>query len=186
MTKKTIKDLKFDQHNFNAHTPEGMEMLDKSISDFGFGRSVVVDKNDNLIAGNGVVETALKQGKTKIIEIETDGTELVVVKRKDVDINTEYGREMAFADNVTAKVGIRFNEEELRKAKEEWNLSIENWGVELPEEIDIDEFIQQQGEEVTFNTKQKLVIVIPKEIDIEVVKTKVSEALKEFKALSIR
>lgn len=128
MAKITIKDLKFDKHNFNAHTPEGMELLDKSISGFGFGRSVVVDKNDNLIAGNGVVETALKQGKTKIIEVETDGTELVVVRRKDVDINTKQGREMAYADNSVANANLLFNEKEIEFAEKEFDADFADWG----------------------------------------------------------
>lgn len=99
---KKIQDLKFDDHNFNDHTAEGMALLEKSIKQNGFGRSVLVDKDDNLLSGNGVVESAIKAGKTKIKVVETTGDELVVVKRTDLDINTKEGRYMALADNVTA------------------------------------------------------------------------------------
>ena len=34
-----IKELKFDEHNFNRHNDEGMALLSKSISQNGYGRS---------------------------------------------------------------------------------------------------------------------------------------------------
>lgn len=128
---KKIQDLKFDEHNFNDHTKEGMELLEKSIEQNGFGRSVLVDKDDNLICGNGVVESAIKAGKTKIKVVETTGDELVVVKRNDLDINTEQGRRMALADNVTAHLNLKWNEGELEAAKETWNLNTEEYGLEF-------------------------------------------------------
>lgn len=125
---KTLKDLKFDEHNFNTHTPEGMELLKKSIQENGYGRSVLVDKNNNLIAGNGVAETAMKLGGAKTRFVEVQGDELVVVKRKDLDINTPEGRKMAYADNAVASANLKWNEEELARAKEEWGIVPEEWG----------------------------------------------------------
>ena len=63
---ESIEQLKFDEHNFNDHTPEGKELIKKSLERNGFGRSVVVDKNNNLIGGNGVVEMARELGKKKV------------------------------------------------------------------------------------------------------------------------
>lgn len=137
---KSIKDLKFDEHNFNDHTPEGMELLKKSVEQNGFGRSIVVDKNDNIIAGNGIVETATKLGKQKIKVIETTGEELVVVKRTDLDIDTTEGRQMAFADNAVAHANLQWNEDELEQARTEWNVKPEEWGVEVEEHIDPNDF----------------------------------------------
>lgn len=128
---KSIKDLKFDEHNFNLHTDEGMELLQKSVEQNGFGRSVLCDKHGNLISGNGIVETAIKTGKTKIKVVETQGDELVVVQRTDLDINTKEGRDMALADNVTAHTNLRWNDEELKKAREEWGVKLDEWGVEI-------------------------------------------------------
>lgn len=127
---KSIEDYKFDEHNFNQHTEEGMELLDKSIEQFGFGRSTLADKNGVMVGGNGVLETARKQGKTKVIEIETDGTELVVVKRKDIDINTKKGRELAYADNKIAQTNLKWNEEEVAYAEKEYEVQLEEWGEE--------------------------------------------------------
>lgn len=126
-----IEELKFDEHNFNLHTDEGMELLKKSVEQNGFGRSVLCDKHGNLLAGNGIVETAIKTGKTKIKVVETTGEELVVVQRTDLDINTEQGRTMALADNVTAHTNLRWNDEELAKAREAWGVKLDAWGVEI-------------------------------------------------------
>lgn len=35
-----IKELKFDEHNFNRHNDEGMSLLEKSIKENGLGRSI--------------------------------------------------------------------------------------------------------------------------------------------------
>ena len=74
-----IKELKFDQHNFNQHNEQGMELLGKSIKEVGFGRSIFLDKDNNIVGGNGVTEKALQLGTKKVRIIDTDGTELIAV-----------------------------------------------------------------------------------------------------------
>ena len=103
---KTIDDLTPDAGNFNRHTEFGQKLLEDSLRKFGAGRSVLVDENGNIIAGNGVVETAASIGLDKIKVVETDGTELVVVRRKDLKLDSPEGRELALADNMTALKGI--------------------------------------------------------------------------------
>lgn len=127
---ETIHDLKFDEHNFNKHTEEGLELLEKSVREHNFGRSILVDKDNNIIAGNGIVETAKKLDKTKIRVVETTGEELVVVKRTDVDINTKKGREMALADNATSANDLAWDYYELKLAQDEWDVSLEDWNIE--------------------------------------------------------
>lgn len=185
MAKKSINDLKFDAHNFNDHTAEGMELLEKSITENGYGRSIVVDKNDNIIAGNGVTEIA-KSKNAPIKVIETNGNELVVVKRKDLDINELGGVNMALADNAVSQANLHWNEEELRKAKDAFNLSIEDWNVELPEEIDIDAYLEQTGENVNFSTKGKILIVVPQTYDINEIRAKVQTFFKEQTDIKVK
>lgn len=82
MTKEgNIKDLIFDDKNFNAGSEYGNALLDKSLSKLGAGRSVLCDKNNRLIAGNKTAEKFGELGNQKIIIVETTGDELVVVKR---------------------------------------------------------------------------------------------------------
>ena len=124
-----IEELKFDKKNFNKHTPEGMGLLEKSLRQFGAGRSVLVDKDNNIIAGNGIVEAAQNAGITKTRVIETTGDELVVVKRKDVELDSHQGREMALADNATASADLAWDEELLKDEFTEGELG--GWEVEI-------------------------------------------------------
>lgn len=128
-----ISQLKFDTKNFNRHTKRGMEMLQTSVSNNGFGRSVLVDKDNNIIAGNGIVETAQKLGKNSIRVIETDGNELVVVKRTDLTLDSKEGREMALADNASAAVDLDWDEDNLREMHEAFDIDFESYGLEFPD-----------------------------------------------------
>lgn len=86
-----IKELKFDEHNFNRHNDEGMSLLEKSIKENGLGRSILLDKDNNIVGGNGITEKAIELGKTKVRIIETDGTELIAVKRTDLTLDSDMG-----------------------------------------------------------------------------------------------
>jgi len=120
-----------DDQNFNKHTEFGMSLLEKSIRKNKFGRSVLVDKNNRIIAGNGVVETASNIGETKCRFVETYGDELVVVKRMDVDLDSQQGRELALTDNQIAHVDLAWDTEAIQRAKERFNIDAEEWGLKF-------------------------------------------------------
>lgn len=125
----TIKDLKFDDKNFNKHTQFGMSLIEKSLRENGAGRSILLDKDNNIIAGNGVVESAGQIGLEKIKIVETTGDEIVAVKRTDVSLDSKKGREMALADNATAKADIEWDEETLKTEFDDEELA--DWGVSI-------------------------------------------------------
>ena len=137
----SIEELKFDKKNFNKHTEYGMSLLEKSLREFGAGRSVLVDKDDNIIAGNGIVESAANAGITRTRVVETTGDELVVVKRIDVVLDSKKGRRMAFADNATASADLEWDNENVKS--ELTKDDTDDWGVDIdwdePEEVVEDE-----------------------------------------------
>ena len=106
-----IKDLKFDDKNFNKHTEYGMSLLEKSLRENGAGRSILIDKDNNIIAGNGIVEAAGSVGLEKVKIIETSGDEIIAVKRTDIALDSQKGREMALADNATAAADLNWDED---------------------------------------------------------------------------
>ena len=108
-----IKDLKFDNKNFNNHTEYGMSLLEKSLRENGAGRSILLDKDNNIIAGNGIVEVAGQIGLNKVKIVETTGDEIVAVKRTDIKLDSKKGRKMARDDNATAYADLDWNEENL-------------------------------------------------------------------------
>lgn len=124
----SIKDLKFDGKNFNQHTKEGMALLEKSLQELGAGRSILVDKDNNIIAGNGIVEAAGQAGLEKVKIVETTGDEIVAVKRTDMSLDSKEGREMALADNATASADLEWDYERLLDEFDP--KEIKDWGVE--------------------------------------------------------
>jgi hypothetical protein len=111
-----------DDKNFNKGSENGAEMIRKSFQKFGAGRSILLDKNNRIIAGNKSVEFS---GIDDVLIVESDGTQLIAVKRTDIDLDSPQGREMALADNASAKANIVFDAElieaELGEAVcEEW------------------------------------------------------------------
>lgn len=136
-----IDELKFDDKNFNKHTQQGMGLLEKSLREFGAGRSILIDKNNNIIGGNGVVEVAGQIGLDDVQIVESDGTKIVAVKRTDIDLHTKKGRKLALADNATAKVDIEWDEENMRSELSDDEIAEwvdEDWNEE-PNEVVEDE-----------------------------------------------
>lgn len=112
-----IEELTQDQHNFNKGTDEGAELMERSFKELGAGRSVLVDKNGHIIAGNKSQKAAMAAGIKKVRVIETDGTELVAVKRTDIEIDSAEGRRLAFLDNLTTQVNLSWDETELQQVE---------------------------------------------------------------------
>ena len=123
--KRSVKDLFFDPANANRGTERGRAMLEHSLRQYGAGRSVLADKNGVLIAGNKTAQVAGELGLS-IREIETDGTELVVVRRTDLDLATDTAAQaLALADNRVSQVDIAFDPAVLKslQAKEGLDLT---------------------------------------------------------------
>lgn len=147
MTKKidTLADLTPDGENFNRHTEFGQKLLEDSLRKFGAGRSILVDKDGNIIAGNSTTETAAAIGMEDVIVVPTDGKKLVVVQRTDLSLDSPEGRELALADNMTALKGIDLD---LAKVQETLGDDLAKaCGMEIPQvkvgnntEIDTDDF----------------------------------------------
>jgi DNA modification methylase len=124
---KLIKksDLIPDNRNFNKGSEKGQELIKKSILKFGAGRSILIDKNNRIIAGNKTTENF--EGEDVLV-IETTGEKLIAVKRTDIDLDSPEGREMALADNATAKENIVFDAELIMA--EVGEAVCEEWGVQ--------------------------------------------------------
>ena len=104
-----IEQLAQDQHNFNKGTEQGQELMERSFKEMGAGRSILIDRNGNIIAGNKSQKAAIAAGIKKVRIIETTGDELVAVKRTDVDIDSAEGRKMAYLDNLTTQVNLTWD-----------------------------------------------------------------------------
>lgn len=100
-----MAELEFDPRNYRIHNDKNKRIIRKSLEDCGAGRSVLVDKDNVLIAGNGVYEQAQALG-LKVRFVESDGQELIVVKRTDLSSEDEKRKLLALADNYSSDTSI--------------------------------------------------------------------------------
>lgn len=104
-----IQELAQDGHNFNKGNEQGQQLMERSFKELGAGRSILLDRNGNIIAGNKSQKAAIAAGIKRVRVIETTGDELVAVKRTDVDIDSAEGRKMAYLDNLTTQVNLTWD-----------------------------------------------------------------------------
>ena len=110
-----------DPDNANAGNDAGRALVKQSVERLGAGRSILVDADNVVIAGNKTLEAALASGIAKTVEVETDGDTLVVVKRIDLhltgdDDSSKKARQLAFADNRASEIGLTWIPEKIMAA----------------------------------------------------------------------
>lgn len=125
-----IEDLKQDKRNYRKHNDRNISLIRKSVDDCGLGRSIVIDKNNEIVAGNGLVSAISKNTPVRVIE--TDGSELVVVKRTDLDTNDEKRKKLAIMDNSTSD-SSEFDIELMQMDFD--NVQLEDMGVDVEEVV---------------------------------------------------
>lgn len=143
--------------------------MDESLRKFGFGRSILLDKNNRIIAGNKTAEKAGELGFENVVIVETDGRTIVAVKRNDVDLDSQVGRELALADNATSKANLAWDEEQIKLCAEGFQFEPEDWGVTLSEVAE-----EEEEEEAPKESEEARLIVSSKDL------TKLSMLLSEL------
>ena len=120
VTEVDLTDFIPDKDNANQGSLRGQKMIEESLQEDGAGRSVVIDEAGRVVAGNKTLEAAVNIGLQKAIVVETDGTELVVVKRKNWDIEDTEGaaRRYAYRDNRSSELSLNWSPEQLLLDKE--------------------------------------------------------------------
>lgn len=126
-----IESLVPDDKNFNKGTQYGDHLMDESLRKFGLGRSILIDKNNRIIAGNKTAEKAADIGFTDVVVVEVDGNQLVAVKRKNIDLDSAKGRELALADNATGKANLAWDEEVIAEMATKFDFNPDDWGVDV-------------------------------------------------------
>lgn len=106
-----LKDLIPDPKNRRAHNARNIGMLVDALQKVGASRSIVVDEDDVILAGNGVVEAASEAGLIKVQVVEADGETIIAVRRRG--LTDKQKRELAIYDNRTAELAT-WNVEQLQ------------------------------------------------------------------------
>lgn len=93
----SLGELRPDARNARKRTERSASLIEKSLSEFGAARSIVVDEVGTVLAGNGTLEAAASIGIERVLFVPVDGNTLVAVQRTDLDDRQK--RRYAIADN---------------------------------------------------------------------------------------
>lgn len=141
---KRIKDLHPYRNNAKKHSKEQVEQIAKSIKEFGFTQPVLIDDNNNVIAGHGRILGAKKAGLKNVPTVCLN------------NLSEEQVKAYRLVDN-------KLNESD-------WNLKLLDEELENIFDIDMsffgfdvdmtDEEIDEALKEVSFKTKEKHEVII--------------------------
>jgi hypothetical protein len=108
-----LADIKLDEKNANRGTKRGREFIEGSLKKYGLGRSILLDKDGNVIAGNKTLEAFRAAGGKEIVVVGTQGDALIAVQREDLTIDSKKGRSLAIADNRASEIDLDWDSEML-------------------------------------------------------------------------
>ena len=127
---RRISDLIADDRNANKGTARGRGVIAQSLKDNGTGRSILIDRNGRIIAGNKTVENAGAIGLKDLLVVKSDGTKLIAIQRTDLDLKRDgRAKALAIADNRAAELNL------------EWDGAVL---AELGQEIDLEPFFSSK------------------------------------------
>lgn len=115
-----ISELKSDHKNARRRTDRSSELIKESLQRYGAARSIVIDEENRILAGNGTIDGAKAAGIKNLRIIETDGDEIIAVKRTGLTEDQKVG--LALADNRTADLS-EWDQEMLHQLSEEHDIS---------------------------------------------------------------
>lgn len=97
-----IGELIPDARNARLHNPRNIGMIVDSLHEVGAARSIVIDEEGNILAGNGTIEAAAEAGIEKVLTVDADGETIVAVRR--TGLSKKQKKRLALFDNRTAEI----------------------------------------------------------------------------------
>jgi DNA modification methylase len=111
-----LRDLTPDPQNARQHNPRNIGTIVDSLHEVGAARSIVIDENNVVLAGNGVVEAAGEAGIENVRVVEASGNEIIAVRRRGLtDLQK---KRLALFDNRAAELA-EWSPEELSRLDKE-------------------------------------------------------------------
>jgi DNA transposition AAA+ family ATPase len=135
----SINDLKSDHQNARKRTDRSAELIKESLQRYGAARSIVIDEDNRILAGNGTIEGAKEAGINRIRVIETDGDEVIAVRRTGLTEEQKIG--LALADNRTSDLS-EWDQEMLNRLGEQHDISL------FFSQDDLDGIIETEAEQL--------------------------------------
>lgn len=131
MTKRIeqLTDLAPDPENTRSHSTENIGMIETALADVGAARSIVIDEDGVVLAGNATIDAATRSGLRKVQVVDADGDTIIAVRR--TGLTSEQKKRLAIYDNRAAELatwnpdvlaGLAANDTAIRElfSDEEW------------------------------------------------------------------
>lgn len=138
-------------------------LLEKSIRELGLSRSIVVDKDGNVLCGDKQARISSELGIKKARIIETEGDELIIVKRVDVEADSAKAYEIALTDNLVASKNLYWDADlVLDDMRKKYSFDPRNWsGYEcIVRDLDISELLNDDvATEANRSTSPKRIVI---------------------------
>lgn len=115
-----LRDLTPDPKNARKHNPRNVGMLVDALQEVGAARSIVIDEEGVVLAGNATIEAAAEAGITKVVTVDADGETLVAVRR--TGLTPEQKTRLALYDNRVAELAD-WDESVLTELRDEGHLA---------------------------------------------------------------
>ena len=97
-----IGELTTDTENARAHNPRNVGMIVNALQEIGAARSIVIDEDGRILAGNATIEAAALAGIERVKVVEADGETIIAVRRSG--LTDEQKKRLALYDNRTAEL----------------------------------------------------------------------------------
>lgn len=97
-----VGELIGDHQNRRKHSPRNVGLIVDALHRVGAARSIVIDEDNRILAGNATVDAAAEAGIENVRVIEASGHEIIAVRRRG--LTDEQKRYLAMADNRAAEL----------------------------------------------------------------------------------
>ncbi len=108
-----ITELTPDPQNARKHGDRNVGTIVTALEEVGAARSIVIDEDGVILAGNATIKAAAKAGITKLHVVDTDGQTIVAVRRSG--LTPEQKARLALFDNRAAELAEGWNQDVLRE-----------------------------------------------------------------------
>ena len=141
-------EIKLDAHNYRIHDERNLKLIKKSLKECGAGRSILIDADGEIIAGNATYKTAQELG-IPVETIKIDGSKIIALQRTDLHTQDKERKQMALMDNTTSdkfikdmeKINTDFSADELPALGVDDIPSLIDENVEV-QEVDVPEQVE--------------------------------------------
>ena len=155
---KRIKDLHPYKNNAKKHSKEQVEQIANSIKEFGFTQPVLIDENNNVIAGHGRILGAKKAGLKNVPTVCLN------------DLSEEQVKAYRLVDNKLNESEWDFDllDDELGVLSDTIDMTLFGFDMDMTD----DELETMMEKEVKFRTKEKHLVIITCKNEQETIKVK--------------